>query len=164
MHDLFNYKTEKGYRWISKILHFQKKRNIKRKIPDHFKTIYGGCCWFTLSRDCILYILEYTRKHPSFYKRLKYTFAPEETYFHSIVLNSPFKKNVVNRSLRYVDWRYRNGNLPANLDETDFESLCVTDAFFARKFKDPISNELMKLIDERLLSQTYKISILPISK
>jgi len=134
-HDLFNYRKEKGYRWILKALRFQMKWNIKRRIPDHFETIYGGCCWFTLSRDCIRYVLEYTHKQPAFYRRLKYTFAPEETYLHSVILNSPFKDHVVKMSLRYVDWRYRNGNYPANLDESDFESLCATDAFFARKFK-----------------------------
>ena len=150
-HDLFNYRKEKGYRWILKALNFQMKWKIRRKIPDHFETIYGGCCWFTLSRDCIRYVLEYTHKQPAFYRRLKYTFAPEETYLHSVILNSPFKDHVVKMSLRYVDWRYRNGNYPANLDESDFESLCATDAFFARKFKEGISNGLMNLIDDRLL-------------
>jgi len=152
-HDLFNYRTDKGRRYITKILHYQIKRDIKRKIPDHFETIYGGCCWFTLSRDCIEYVLEYTRKFPAFYKRLKYTFVPEETYFHSIILNSPFKERVKNRSLRYVDWRYRNGHYPANLDESDFKALCLTDAFFARKFKAGISKRLMDLIDEQLIVQ-----------
>ena len=155
-HDLFNYKTEKGRRKISNVLHFQMQHNIKRRIPDHFETIYGGCCWFTLSRDCISYILEYTRKCPAFYKRLKYTFVPEETYFHSIVLNSHFKENVINRSLRYVDWRFRNGNYPANLDDSDLESLCLSDAFFARKFREDISCELMNLIDAKLLPHPHK--------
>jgi len=150
-HDLFNYRTAKGYRWILKTLRFQMKRNIKRRIPDHFETTYGGCCWFSLSRAAICYLLEYTRKHPSFYRRLKYTFVPEETYFHTVVLNSPFKEHVVNRSLRYVDWRYRNGNYPANLDESDFEALRATGAFFARKFKEGISDGLMNLIDDRLI-------------
>jgi len=150
-HDLFNYKTKNGYQWIFKILRFQMKRNLKRRMLDNFETIYGGCCWFTLSRNCIRYVLEYTRKHPSFYRRLKYTFAPEETYFHSIILNSCLKENVINHSLRYVDWRYRNGNYPANLDESDFEILCSTDVFFARKFHSTISAGLIKLIDERIL-------------
>jgi hypothetical protein len=149
-HDLFNYRTGKGYRWILKTLRFQMKWNIKRQIPHHFETIYGGCCWFTLSRACICYLLEYTRRQPAFYRRLKYTFVPEETYFHSVILNSQFKEKVVNRSLRYVDWRYRNGNIPANLDESDFEALCMNDAFFARKFKEDISDKLISLIDERL--------------
>ena len=150
LHDLFNYRTNKGRQWILKAYHFQKKWNIKRRIPHHFETIYGGCCWFSLSRGCISYILEYTRKHPAFYRRLKYTFVPEETYFHTVILNSTFKENVVNRSLHYVDWRYRNGNCPANLDESDFELLRATDAFFARKFTKKHSSGLVKLIDDFL--------------
>jgi len=150
-HDLFNYRTHKGYHRILKALRFQMKWNIKRRIPDHFETIYGGCCWFSLSRECICYLLAYTRKQPAFYRRLKFTFVPEETYFHTVLLNSPFKEHVVNRSLRYVDWRYRNGNYPSNLDESDFELLCTTDAFFARKFKEGISDGLMNLIDDRLI-------------
>jgi len=150
LHDLFDYRTVEGKQRISNALRFQMKWNLKRRIPNHFDTIYGGCCWFTLSRNCICYVLEYTHKHPSFYRRLKYTFVAEETYFHSVILNSPFKENVVNCSLRYVDWRYRNGNYPANLDISDFESLCSTEAFFARKFKEGISDELIQLIDEHL--------------
>jgi len=152
-HDLFNFKTTKGRRWINKALQFQMKWNIKRRIPHHFEKLYGGCCWFSLSRDCIKYVLEYTHKYPAFYRWLKYTFVPEETYFHSVVLNSPFKINVVNRSLRYVDWRFRNGNCPANLDESDYEALRTSDAFFARKFTKEISAELINLIDHYLLNQ-----------
>jgi hypothetical protein len=150
LYDLFNFKTEKGRLWILKMLRIQMKYNLKRQLPNHFETIYGGCCWFTLSRKCILYVLEYTREKPSFYQRLKYTFAPEETYFHSIILNSPFKVKVENCSLRYVDWTYRNGNYPANLSIEDFEELCTSEAFFARKFDEKVSGELVNMIDKQL--------------
>jgi len=61
--------------------------------------------------------LPHSRWENGTYRR--YTFVPEETNFHTVVLNSPFKDHVVNRRLRYVDWRYRNGNYPANLNESD---------------------------------------------
>jgi hypothetical protein len=69
-------------------------------------------------------------------------------------MNSPLKNNVVNDNLRFIVWEKRNGNFPANLDETDYPALAETSAFFARKFEYPVSETLREKI-ERLLLPAY---------
>lgn len=150
--DLFDYKTPKGRRIINGLLSFQRLINLKRRIPDHFNKLYGGSCWFSLSRNCINYILSNKKTHFAFYWRLHFTFAPEETYFHSVVLNSHFREKVVNSNLRYIEWILKNNNYPANLDENDFFQIAVSRSFFARKFDNPWSSKLINLINKYLLA------------
>ncbi len=61
-------------------------------------------------------------------------------------MNAPFAEKVVNNNLRYIDWVARNGNNPAVLDETDFEKVMDSNAFFARKFEYPVSEKLMNCV------------------
>jgi hypothetical protein len=62
-------------------------------------------------------------------------------------MNSPLKENAVNNNLRFILWEQRNGNFPANLDETDYEAIKASDAFFARKFEYPVSERLLKMLE-----------------
>ncbi|GHU72697.1 glycosyl transferase [Bacteroidia bacterium] len=148
-YDLFDDKTKKGHIQCSRIIDWQKKHKIKRSLQSYWGVLYGGSGWFSLSKLCIAFILKYSKKKSAFYRRLKYTFAPEETYFPSIVLNSPFAKNTINDNLRYIDWNYRNGNIPANLDEKDYTTLMKSTAFFARKFEYPVSQQLVYLLKKQ---------------
>jgi len=61
------------------------------------------------------------------------------------------RDKIVNNNLRFIDWTRRNGNFPANLDESDFQSLADSDKIFARKFEFPISEKLKQMIKEYLL-------------
>jgi hypothetical protein len=64
-------------------------------------------------------------------------------------MNSNFRQKVVNDNLRYIDWVSRNGNNPANLDDSDYNKIVTSDSIFARKFEYPraigIVNSIKKL-------------------
>lgn len=150
--DLFNYKSRKGKMIIDKLVDIQKKLKIKRRIPSYFRKLYGGSNWFSLSRICIEYIIEFTDQFPSFFNELKYTFAPEEVYYSTVVANSSFNDKVVNDNLRYICWKYRNGSFPANIDERDYNQIIDSKNLFARKFEHPHSKTLLTHIKNNILN------------
>lgn len=149
--DWFNCKTASGLGAINRIINLQKRLKIRRKPPGQFSQMYGGSTWFSLSRECVRYILEETAGRPAFYNRLKYTFVPEELYIPTVVLNSPFGGAVVNDNLRYIIWQNRNGNYPANLDAGDFQRIINSKAFFARKMEYPVSRSLVEMLGNHIV-------------
>jgi len=117
---------------------------------------YSGITWWALSREACQFIVEFNRNDRVLKKFLQYTFAPEETYIHTILGNSRFKSKI-RRNLLFEDWSPRNQvkslraqwhSLPAMIDEThcDFfesnEKIFANDLqgpeelLFARKFSD----------------------------
>jgi hypothetical protein len=141
-YDLFNARSKYGAKLIYYLLRAQQILQLKRDITGLPK-LYGGSAWWTLSYSCLKYVVDYTKSNLTLLKRFKYTCSPEEVFFHTIIMNSPFMVNVENNNLRYVDWKFRNGHIPANLDENDYETIINSDAFFARKFQYPISQKLV---------------------
>jgi hypothetical protein len=124
----------------------QKIIGFKRSISSIMPKIYGGSTYWSLSRACIEHVLDFTKQNKYVLNRFKYTLCPEEFYFQTIIINSGFAGNVINNNLRYIDWNYRNGNRPSVLDDSDYENILNSNAFFARKFEYPISLVLLKKI------------------
>ncbi len=151
-HDYINYKTRIGKRILKGLLFIQKLLRINRKIQEGFPKLYGDSPFWTLSYSCLKYIIDYTKQNPMFLKRFEFCFAATEIYFHTIIMNSPFKEQVVNNNLRYIDYQHRNNYSPAFLDETDFEKLFASDALFARKIRYPTSEKLIEKIETQILN------------
>ncbi|WP_242133230.1 beta-1,6-N-acetylglucosaminyltransferase [Aestuariivivens marinum] len=135
---------------IFKLVKLQQQLGIKRPLGSKVPKLYGGETWWTLSRETLAYVIDYTHKTPYFFKRLKHSFCSEEIYFHSIILNSDYAHKAINDSLRYIDWSDRNGNFPANLNMDDLEAFKTSNALFARKFEFPISQELKLALMDNL--------------
>ena len=148
-YEIFNSKSFLGNKIITAIIVLQRKLGFSRTLPNI--KLYGGNGWWSLSRASIEYVMNYTVRDPSLLKRLHFTFCADEIYFHTILMNSPLRDKIVNNNLRFIDWTRRNGNFPANLDESDFQSLADSDKIFARKFEFPISEKLKQMIKEYLL-------------
>lgn len=130
----------KYYYWALKV---QEKLGMKRSYSRKLPALHGGSIWWSLTYDCVKYVVDYTSVHPRLLRRLKYAFIPEEFYFQTVIMNSLFAKNVVNDNLRYIDWSDRNGNCPAILDMTDAGAIRDSAALFARKIESPVSDELL---------------------
>lgn len=123
----------------------------KRKLPNHFLP-YGGSQWWALSRDCVEWIVEFILESPRFVNFFRYAFIPDELFFQTLILNSPFQKDVINDDLRYVDFSRANPTPPAVLLKDDFNLLLNhTDALFARKFDVHRDSEILDLIDQEIL-------------
>lgn len=148
-YDWINGKTHRNY--IYKLVNFQKKFNLKRRISKKLPVLYGGDTYWSLRREALLYVLQYTRNSPRLLKRLKHSFCAEEIYFQTVLSNSNIAANLVSNNLRYIDWTGKNSNMPSILDESDFERLKESDALFARKLEMPISEALKEKIKSQLL-------------
>ena len=141
--DVFNWKDSKQRAVILKFLAIQKKLGYKRSISKRIPQLYGGSTWWSLNRRSLEYVMRYIRKNRYFLRRFKYTLCSEEFFFQTILLNSELISSIENNNLRFIDWTYKNGNNPAILDKTDFERILRSDAFFARKFENPMSEGLL---------------------
>ncbi|MDR1809463.1 MAG: beta-1,6-N-acetylglucosaminyltransferase [Prevotella sp.] len=148
-YDLFDGRSGLRENIAKKIIKIQKTIRFRRKLPLNFPNLYGGSTYWSLSRKCIEHIYKYVETHPEFLKRFDYTFCAEEIFFQTIILNSPFSGNAVNNNLRFIVWEKRNGNFPANLDESDYEAIKASGAFFARKFEYPVSERLLEKFESR---------------
>lgn len=141
--DLLNFKIPKQKRIIKKIVDIQKRVSFKRKFPDDFPKLYGGSTWWSLNKNTLKYVIDYTKKKKHILNRFKYSLCSEEFYFQTIILNSEYKNNVINDDMRYIDWVAKNGNNPAILDISDYSKIKASNSFFARKFEFPQSSNLL---------------------
>lgn len=146
LYDLFNFKIDFQKKIIKKLILWQEKINFKRKMPLNIIKFYGGSTWWSLSRDCLNYVVVYSKQNKNVFTRFKHTFCSEEFYFQTVLMNSSFKSKICIDNLRYIDWSNRNGNNPSVLDETDFEKICHSNSFFARRFEYPISLKIRNKI------------------
>ena len=100
-----------------------------------------------LSGDHVRYLYDFwhTEKGRIAIKEFKTVAWPDEIYFQTILLNSKYKNNVINKMLWYVDWR-KGPWLPRVLDMTDLDLLKKSNELFARKFDIPGSDELLNTL------------------
>lgn len=125
---------------------------IKRRFPSGFEP-FGGSQWWCLSRACLEYVNSFIPQNPQLINYLKYVYVPDEIFFQTIILNSPFKDKVSNDHLRYMDWENPNPNVPATLCKGDFEKLSNSSKLFARKFDLTRDPEILDLIDQKILDE-----------
>ena len=112
-----------------------------------FKQMYGGGSYWSLNRDGAKCLDKYL-SNKDFIKRCKYCWAPDEFIPQSILLNNDL--NVENNNLRYIDWNAKGVSLPKTLEESDYNAIIQSKAFFARKIDINKSNKLIQLIKNRI--------------
>lgn len=154
--DDVNWQSTTGKRFMGECVKLQERFCVRRKPIQEFDIIYKGSQWMSLTKASVEKVLDYTHRHPSFLYRLNYTFAPEESYIHTILLNRGESK-IHNCNLRYIRWNKENGNNPSNLGIEHFDGIRVANAFFARKMERPFCIPLIKEIDKQLLKESNEI-------
>lgn len=137
--------------WNSLIVLFP----VKRKVPSGLNYFIGSQFW-CLTRSCVNYIYEFVNANPKFVNFFKYTDIPDESFFQTVVMNSPFSKHVENHNLHYIDWENPNPSLPKILVLSDFERLMSSHKFFARKFDVQRDVEILDLIDKKVFADKLK--------
>lgn len=138
---------------------------ILRSYPKEYKR-YAGSAFCILNRE----FCEYLTFDPSLdrlKKFLKHTYIPEEEFFQTAIMNSPFKDTLINSSKRmYVTVGKRAFDKLARmvglrgyyysrqqiLTMQYLDRLTATDAFFARKFDENVDTEIVDVLESRLLS------------
>lgn len=154
--DYITAKTPEGQKRVWKFVNWQRRHGIKRRIPDYFDHLYGGSAWFSISRVVAQHIMNYTQKHPAFYHRLRMTYIPEEIYFATVMLNSPYADKIIGyNNCRTILWNFEGIDCsPIDIQEDKFCNLLDNPiGFFSRKFILPKSIKVLNLIDKYLLSK-----------
>lgn len=142
------------YRYIVRVL--ARLGFARRDYRKHLGNLepYSGHTWWALTREACQYISDFEEGSPQIAGFFENTFAPEETFFHTILGNSPFKSRM-RRNLIYEDWSALGGH-PAMINEKHIasfeaqERVTLDDAYgfgevlFARKFSD----ENLQMVDK----------------
>ena len=144
-------KNPRVEKWTKILYKVQKKLGIRRKLPKDFPAVYGGTQWVSYTKGLWKDILDKWEAHPEWHRFFRFTFCAEEMVLPSLAY--AYTQNVSTREINFVDWTFRNGSRPANLDESDFVRIQNPDALFARKVEYPLSQELLAKIDGELLGR-----------
>ncbi|OFA03351.1 beta-1,6-N-acetylglucosaminyltransferase [Duganella sp. HH101] len=124
---------------------------------------YRGSTSWCLSADAVAYLLDFVRqpKNAPVLRFFRSVTGADEIFFQTILLNSPLAPHCAGYddaaqhhsamnenkvSLHYIDWNPAREN-PAVLEARDFEPLMQSGKFFARKFDQARSAELLDSID-----------------
>lgn len=126
----------------------KKKHNIG---PYGDSQIYKGLIYISQPAKVARYVMQYIAKNKAFWEDLKKCQVPEEFFFQTILMNSPYKDSVVNKELRYMDWTKGDGSSPSYLEMNDWEAVQQAKedgCLFARKFHPTMSKGLREKIKE----------------
>jgi hypothetical protein len=123
---------------------------------------YAGSTWWALSRAACDHILAFAARETSVVEFFKNTQCPDESFFHTILGNSPFRRHIA-RNLTYTDWS-DGGASPANMAQQHLTLFKARSSFpaddtygagamlFARKFTDQ-SAQLVARMDRQIKEQ-----------
>src|SRR5262249_8405926 len=121
-----------------------------RRLPYGLKPYQGGAYW-SMTRECAELVLDYARTHPRLRRFYAHAFAPDESFFQTIVLNSPLAPSVVNDDLRFEKWG-EDSDHPETPTVDDLAEIMRSEALFAKKFDATVDGEVMDRIDAELLA------------
>ncbi|MDD7330133.1 MAG: beta-1,6-N-acetylglucosaminyltransferase [Absicoccus porci] len=111
-------------------------RVIQRPIihRNNFKNndLYKGSQWFSITSDCMKYILE-TIDKTDYINKFKYTACPDEHFFQILLMNSKYKNHIMKYNGRYVVFEGLNAS-PKLLMTDDYDNFMNGNYMFARKF------------------------------
>ena len=153
--------SRRSGRKIHKILNFQRRYGLRRPLPTTFEHIYGNSQWFSITRRSTQLLVDYTRRHPWLYWRMWMTFAPEESYIATVLVNLKGGKDILFTNYRFIRWRLENGNRPANLGTEHLRMLMEKDYAFVRKIEMPVSSELIHLLDKYFVYDRQPLHHMP---
>ncbi|HKF04099.1 MAG TPA: beta-1,6-N-acetylglucosaminyltransferase [Candidatus Sulfotelmatobacter sp.] len=134
-------------------------RNVRKGLNGRIP--YAGSTWWALTRGTAEEILRVANAEPQFVRLYKYSACPDESFFHTILLNGARKNNIC-RSLTYVDWPHstdspcaiNEGHLPLLLSSSTAEN--AQPIFFARKFSAKNVHILDRIDEYRCASSTIR--------
>lgn len=116
---------------------------------------YCGSTWCALTTDCCQYIIDFQDENPWYRQMNKYTFCPDEHFYHTIVGNSQFSTDPLPFESRGT-WRFANfhiidPSLSKWFTVDDWDAVVSSDKFFVRKVRSFDSKALVDRINRELL-------------
>ncbi|GAC1426704.1 MAG: beta-1,6-N-acetylglucosaminyltransferase [Chitinophagaceae bacterium] len=112
---------------------------------------YGSSMFWALTSNCLKYILDLIEKNNKLRRFMQLTWGADEFIFQTLVLNSSFKKNVVNDNLLFLD-RDKGAPHPNIITLNHFQTLCNSPKLFARKFDSSSDSVVLDTLDQHFSS------------
>lgn len=114
-----------------------------------------GSQWWSLIPAAAEYVLEYSRKAPELLAYMRYCWAPDELYFHTVIANSkygtaaqPYTEDLSGLGNLHIVQRAASKLFQAS----DLSDVMTSDKFFVRKLMSGVSDQLADAIDAELLN------------
>lgn len=119
----------------------------------------GKSQWFTLPLECVKYILDFWNNDKELQRFIKFTWAPDEFIFQTILYNSNYRENIINDNLRFMIWT--DGQASPDWLKTDDVSVIENSGkFFARKFDTELDARILDLLDNIIAEDKIPTMIL----
>lgn len=109
-----------------------------------YKKIYKGSNWFSITHPFAVYLLS---KKTDIQRNFGFGLCADELFLQTIIMNSPFRDNMVNDCLRYTDWERGS---PYTFSIEDYDILLSSGKLFARKFDYSFEPEIVDRIFDNL--------------
>ncbi len=119
---------------------------IKRNY-NFMPTFYKGSNWHAVSKPCVEYVLSYVQANRKVISYFDHVDCSDEIIIQTILMQSPFKGNIMNISLWDIHWR-KDASNPEVLTMNDYESLIESNKLFARKFDYNIDKQIVDRLKE----------------
>lgn len=124
---------------------YQKGLNFNPNLNSWPKeyAFYKGSQWFTIPFVVAQYIIDFLDENEWYYKFFENTLVPDESFFHTLILNSPYKAAVENNNLMFLKWgeTLSERNSPQDLTYGDIPLIEDSGQFFARKFDEQVDSK-----------------------
>jgi hypothetical protein len=102
---------------------------------------YKGTAWFMLTRDFCEWFLS-NQITNEIARRVKYTWNPDELFFQTLVMNSPYRNSLAEHYGREIIWPGDTAS-PKTLCMEDYERLSASPGLFARKFDEAVDRQVL---------------------
>ncbi|GIN92577.1 glycosyl transferase [Siminovitchia terrae] len=114
-------------------------------------SLFNGAQWFSIPLEVAEYMIDFIDSNPWYYQYFENTLCPDEWFFHTIIMNSHYKVDVVNDNFMYVNWgeTIETRNSPLDLKEKDIKAIEESSSFFARKFDEGVDQLVIDYFVER---------------
>ena len=124
---------------------------LKAKVPTDVGDLFGGDSYWAISRHHAEHILSNSGPYVRFFQR---SCVPDELFFQTMLMNSPFKHEVVNGTVHEIDWSRNSGPSPYTWRLDDLGALCASGKPFARKFDERVDADILDSLDSIIESET----------
>lgn len=149
---------------INKIIN---RSGVRRAYPQKYQNYqpFAGSQWWSFNDAFVTYLLNFLSTNDEFVKFFEHTFVPDEMFFQTIIMNSPFVRTVRN-TLTYADWEVgappypsliRKIQLPLLKNEWVYSNHRVSIYCFARKFSDDSAEVIRELEKLKESSRQFQL-------
>lgn len=104
---------------------------VRRKNFKGFE-LYKGSQWFSITYECMKFILSYIRDN-DYCSKFAYTACSDEHFFQVLLMNSKYKDKILKYNSRYIVFEGLNAS-PKTLGVEDMDYFMNGQYMFARKF------------------------------